>query len=141
MGALLELRHDLDHALLHRFLDVLPPPHRPLERQPHAEHVRDRGLVLAHELTRLVEVAARDRRLDPAPGALIARPHFRERRPALDGDRGRDRPRQQDREHERPARGEEPDNWIEEVHMRTSANVAICQTISGPGHFVPALNS
>ena len=43
---LLELRHDLHHALLHRDLDVFAAPHGALTLEPHVQELRDRGVVL-----------------------------------------------------------------------------------------------
>ena len=102
------------------FLYVVAPPHRPLHRKSHAQQSRERRLVLAQQLACLVEVPAREHRLDPNPGAPIARRHLRERDVALDRDRDSDRPHEQDGEHEGPARREELDDWIEEFHMQTS---------------------
>ena len=114
--ALLELRHDLDQALLHRELDVVAAPHGSLARQSHAQDLRDRGAVLAGDVSRALEVTFHDQRLELLPALPVLVDHERERHVALDRDRGSDRQDQQDRIHEEPAVREELYDRVDDVH-------------------------
>ena len=90
--------------------------HGTLQGEAHAEQPSDGRLVLAGDLTGLVEIALEQHRLDPGPGLAVAGAHARERDVALDGDRGAEGRDHQDRVHEGSALGEEVDDRIEDVH-------------------------
>ncbi len=118
--ALLEPRHDLHHALLHRGVDVLAASGRLQALDAVADDLADRDVGVAGRGLRLVEASALQQRQHLVPQLAVVGPR------AVEEDEAFDRHRQAERHDgnagvdEQPAVLEELDDGVERIHERFS---------------------
>src|SRR5882724_5863293 len=121
--ALLQARHDLHQAFLHRLLDVIAAAGGLNARQAVVENVPDRRIRLRRYLHDLAEVALRKHGDDFVPETAITHGRVRQVDVPLDGDREAHHEHDGNGVHEVPATLEKPNDHGPQIHRNHTRSV------------------